>query len=369
MTGVTNGVVDAAFGPGVLEFADGPTGVTSMVDTFTTSNAAGLPAIAGTHAPILSADGHINPVGYLLRPLHGQPEASSFTLAMDVYFDAAQNANDWTGLWQSHDNSFDAELHLEHSSNGFWHDLNNSGVGAGSVAPASWSFDTWFRIVYTVDGVQGTAKIFVDGTLVATDIPIDTLPDGTGAEVSWFLSDQNSNSHPLFVAALAVSDVAMTDAQVMALGGPSPEGIFRGELGTNYCTAVVNSTGVAATMGASGSTNIAANNLALNASDMPNNQFGIFVTSMTQGFVAGAGGTSNGNLCVGGSIGRFSLPNQILTTGGNGSFDLTVDLSMVPQGASFTAVSSGDTWNFQAWYRDGVGLGSNFTDGLEITFQ
>jgi hypothetical protein len=30
---------------------------------------------------------------------------------------------------------------------------------------------------------------------------------------------------------------------------------------------------------------------------------------------------------------------------------------------------AGQTWNFQAWHRDQVGLGSNFTDGLEIQFN
>ena len=79
MTGVTAGVVNRAYGPGVLEFADGANGATSMVDEFTTCSAAGIPTIAGVDAPILSAGRHINPLGYYLRPLHGQPEASSFT--------------------------------------------------------------------------------------------------------------------------------------------------------------------------------------------------------------------------------------------------------------------------------------------------
>ena len=90
-------------------------------------------------------------------------------------------------------------------------------------------------------------------------------------------------------------------------GGPS-------SLGTNYCTAVANSTGSIATVSATGSAGAAANNFTLMAADLPNNQFGIFVTSMTQGFVPGAGGTSNGNLCLGGALGRFTQPSQILST-------------------------------------------------------
>jgi hypothetical protein len=37
-------------------------------------------------------------------------------------------------------------------------------------------------------------------------------------------------------------------------------------------------------------------------------------------------------------------------------------------GGTFVAVLPGDTWNFQAWYRD-VGGTNNSTDGVEITFQ
>ena len=31
-------------------------------------------------------------------------------------------------------------------------------------------------------------------------------------------------------------------------------------------------------------------------------------------------------------------------------------------------IANGDVWNFQFWYRDVVGSGSNLSDGLQITF-
>ncbi len=142
-----------------------------------------------------------------------------------------------------------------------------------------------------------------------------------------------------------------------------------GGIGTNYCTAVPNSTGQTGSMSATGSDVAAANDVTLIASDLPNMQFGIFVTSLDQGFIAGGGGTSNGNICLGGSIGRYQAASQILSTGQTGSFALPINLMTVPQGNGSVAVMAGDSWNFQAWHRDGVGLGSNFTDGLEILFQ
>ncbi len=139
-------------------------------------------------------------------------------------------------------------------------------------------------------------------------------------------------------------------------------------IGSNYCTAANNSTGAIGVMSASGSEIASANDLTLTASGLPLNQFGIFVTSMTQGFAPGANGTSNGNICLGGIIGRFTLPNQIVSSGTGGEFSLAVNLTQFPQGAGLVTVLSGQTWNFQAWHRDGVGLGSNFTDGLQIDF-
>ena len=37
-------------------------------------------------------------------------------------------------------------------------------------------------------------------------------------------------------------------------------------------------------------------------------------------------------------------------------------------GALPAPIANGDVWNFQFWYRDTVGSGSNLSDGLQITF-
>lgn len=143
-----------------------------------------------------------------------------------------------------------------------------------------------------------------------------------------------------------------------------------GPITTNYCgPGVPNSSGLPGVMAATGSSVVSANDLTLVASDLPANQFGIFITSRTAGFTPGLGGNSNGNLCLGGTIGRFVGPGQILSTGTGGTFSLQIDLTALPEGAVSVAVAAGETWRFQAWHRDGVGVGSNLTDGLAIDFQ
>ena len=82
-------------------------------------------------------------------------------------------------------------------------------------------------------------------------------------------------------------------------------------------------------------------------------------------------GGSDGNLCLGGSIGRYVGPGQIVNSGATGSFTLPLDLTQTPTPTGLVAIAAGETWNFQAWHRDAVGgfATSNFTDGLAVQFQ
>jgi len=141
-------------------------------------------------------------------------------------------------------------------------------------------------------------------------------------------------------------------------------------IGTNYCgPAVVNSTGASGTIGATGSRTVANNDLTLVVSSLPNNAFGYFLTSLTQGVVPQPGG-SLGVLCLGGSIGRYVGAGQIQNTGATGAFSLLLDLNQTPTPTGPTTITAGQTWNFQAWHRDAVGgvAVSNFTDGLSVMF-
>ena len=134
-----------------------------------------------------------------------------------------------------------------------------------------------------------------------------------------------------------------------------------GPIGTNYCTpAVPNSTGVPGVISAIGSLLVAANDVTLTAAQLPGGQFGYFLTSQSQGFFMPPG--SSGFICLGGNIGRYNG-----NVGQGPSFSLQIDLTSMPVNPP-QAVVPGDTWNFQAWYRD-VGNSNNFTDGLSATFQ
>lgn len=138
-------------------------------------------------------------------------------------------------------------------------------------------------------------------------------------------------------------------------------------LGATYCSpAVVNSSGGPAVVTALGSANVAANDLTLVGSDLPRNSFGYFIASQTQGHVMNAGG-SQGTLCLGGSVGRFNA--QVMSSGASGVISIDPDLNAFPQPTGLVSVSPGETWSFQAWYRDAnPTVTSNFTDGVAVTF-
>ena len=141
------------------------------------------------------------------------------------------------------------------------------------------------------------------------------------------------------------------------------------QIGTNYCVANPNSTGLPASIGAFGSEVIADNSVTLVTTDAAVNQFGYYLMSATQDFVQNFAG-SDGNLCLGGKIYRFDRPpfGKILFSGSDGVLTFSPDLTSLPQNVVFLI---GETWNFQSWFRDIVNneFTSNTSDGLAITWE
>ena len=133
-----------------------------------------------------------------------------------------------------------------------------------------------------------------------------------------------------------------------------------------FCSpAIPNSSGAAAVMGATGSDVLADNALVLTASDLPPNSFGYFLNSQTEGLSMPP--ASQGTICLGGQIGRFSA--SILNSGSTGTFSLEVDLTSIPGNPTASAIV-GDVWRFQAWFRDAnPQVTSNLTDAIGLTVR
>ena len=124
-------------------------------------------------------------------------------------------------------------------------------------------------------------------------------------------------------------------------------------IGVEACAAsALNSIGCQARMSAVGSSRIADGDFTLRADGVPAGAFGMFLAGRSFDEVPLA--TSAGPLCLGGAIGRFSLPGQIVQSSSAGSFALSIDLTALPQPNGSVAAQVGSTWTFQAWYRDQI---------------
>lgn len=139
-------------------------------------------------------------------------------------------------------------------------------------------------------------------------------------------------------------------------------------IGTPYCDpAVPNSTGSPGILRARGSTLVADDELELTATSLPGpangheNNIGYFMMGTgTNTFVPpGAAGP----LCIAPGLQRYLPPVSRTQDLGSG-FERCIGTSFFPD----APIVAGETWNFQAWHRDGAGP-SNFTNAVSITFR
>ncbi len=124
-----------------------------------------------------------------------------------------------------------------------------------------------------------------------------------------------------------------------------------------YCITSPNSVGGGTVMGSSGTGNLILNNLHLYAYNSPPDTSGQFFYGNSQIQVP----FGNGYRCVSGSI--FRLGPQVTDSFGDAS--RLIDWNNLPSGTPL----SGQTWNFQFWYRNPAagGAGFNLSNALSVT--
>ncbi|MDF1838320.1 MAG: hypothetical protein P1V35_10655 [Planctomycetota bacterium] len=138
-----------------------------------------------------------------------------------------------------------------------------------------------------------------------------------------------------------------------------------GEISTEPCLSLPNSTGTAAVTRALGSPGVQDNFVVLFSENLPLGVPGYYLTSPQSGFVPLFGG-SEGNLCLG--LGILRMNNTILLANAAGQVSRTLDLNNLPLGQT---VLPGSSWHYQLWFRDfnGVQSTSNTTSSAQIDFQ
>lgn len=173
-----------------------------------------------------------------------------------------------------------------------------------------------------------------------------------------------------FTGAMSSGGIAIAGDGYLLLSDLGGITAFRApSVGLTYCSpSVANSTGASARLRARGSEMRAHGDLVLRAERLPLGSTVLMLNARDQVSIPGAGG-SLGVLCLGGGIGPFTQDLRTSSTSGN--VDLRVDLSAQPRPAGAVSVMAGETWHYQAWYRDAVGGSavSNLTDAVTLLFN
>lgn len=120
----------------------------------------------------------------------------------------------------------------------------------------------------------------------------------------------------------------------------------------SYCTSGASGSVISAT----GSASLAANDLALHASNVGSNRNGMFIYSTVKQNTPFAMGVR----CVGVPAERLLLQNS----GAGTTLNFAVDYGALPASGP---IHAGDLWNFQCWFRAGAGQ-SDLSNALQIIF-
>ena len=269
---------------------------------------------------------------------------------------------------------------------------NNSGIGPPQSDPVptaleragddllistltGFPFNPGVATLYRVDP-QGNLSVEYTGLSVITDVAVDPtdgdiavaqfasfeLPAGwnpNGGQVSKLTSAglvpmATNLQFPTSVVYDAAGSI-YTGSLTLGLLNKIAPGVLP------YCEGAPNSVSSdGASMGHSGTTSIAADDLIVSCSDLPSGASGIYF----YGFTPAAYPLGDGTLCIGyPDLNRLGVTQA--DAGGMSSFSLDTTAM-----AAAGQLEPGAVIQIQHWYRDpsAAGTGFNFSDGLELTF-
>ena len=202
-----------------------------------------------------------------------------------------------------------------------------------------------------VDDATGLVRVLVDGQLMLSPMtPLGTCISATGESAQIF--GNMSDAEGGVVEWRRASSNLVPNVQHQCFFSAQP-----------------NSTGTSARLGYSGSLDAAVNDFTLSAHRLPPGSFGFFLCSRQFASPMQLA-MSQGELCLGGPVGRLIAPGQVVTVPAPGFLQLDIDLSALPQPTGSVAVMPGDWWCFQFWYRDNnPNPTSNVSSAIGVRFR
>ncbi len=212
-----------------LDYFDGANGVTKQGTRFGTTTKLGVADINGQAAKVMEVPGDLDPnAGYLMNhgiaPNGGGTRVNQWTLIMDVFVDTAGPGA--ASLIQmsstNQNNGADGDL--------FWQGSNFGQGGSGYNGRGTFTAGAWHRVVAAYDEAASPPVVtkYVDGIKQddwtanqGLDAPRRTL----APMAILFADGQKDERRKMWVNSIQIRAGKLSDAEMVALGGPSASGI------------------------------------------------------------------------------------------------------------------------------------------------
>jgi hypothetical protein len=211
-----------------LRYLDGDTGLTQAGTRFGTTTALGQPDIGGEVANVMRIPGDLDRnIGYIMEhriaPNGGGTRVNQYTLIMDVLV-ADQPSPGAASLLQisSVDNTDDGDL--------FWQGGNFGQGTDGYIGRGTFTAGSWHRVVAAYDMAANPPVVtkYVNGIKQndwTTGQSLDNPRRALQPTAILFADGDQDERREMWASSIQIREGKLTDAQIVALGGPSASGI------------------------------------------------------------------------------------------------------------------------------------------------
>ena len=210
-----------------LQYFDGPTGLTQRGTKFGTTASLGVSPIAGREAGIMEIPGDLKrEIGYIMThgisPNGGGTRVNQYTLIMDVFVNTAGPGAASLLQTSSANNTDDGDL--------FWQGNNFGQGGGGYNGTGQFTAGSWHRVVaaYDMAATPPVVTKYVDCIKQddwTANQGLDNTRRSMAAAAILFGDGDQDERRKMWVNSIQVRSGKMTDAEIVALGGPSADGI------------------------------------------------------------------------------------------------------------------------------------------------
>ena len=210
-----------------LAYLDGDAGLTKEGTKFGLASELGVDLIGGKDVRVMRVPGDLsNKIGYVMahriNPNGGGSRVNQYTLAFDLFVGTAGPGA--ASLWQTSSaaNTDDGDL--------FWQGNNFGQGGNGYNGTGAFTAGAWHRVIaaYDMAATPPVVTKFVDG-IKQDDWTANQSLDNTRRTLSTtailFGDGDQDERREMFVSSVQIRSGKLSDGEMAALGGPSPEGL------------------------------------------------------------------------------------------------------------------------------------------------